>query len=69
METKILAYLKAHEGARKREIAHAIGTWQCNAEFLRAMHELEARNEIGAVCHRDAAQMELYDRWYTKTEL
>ena len=69
METTILAYLRTHKGARKREIAHASGVWQCNAEFLRVMHELETRNEIYTVCHRDAAQMELYDKWYTKTEL
>lgn len=64
MTEKILSYLREHPGARKREIAGHLHTWQCSHEFLRTMADLEADEKIQRETFKDPAQMEFYDKWY-----
>ena len=66
MKEKILEYLAAHPGARKREIADHLHIWLCDGEFLHLMHELESDGSIFYKTYYDPAQMERYDQWYIK---
>lgn len=60
MKEKILVYLVSHPDSRKRMIASGIGVWQCDINFLSAMHELERAGFIKSTYHRDYANMEFY---------
>lgn len=64
MKQIILDYLRHNPGARKREIAGALGVWQCDREFLAAMTSLSNNGLITYKSYRDPALMEFYDRWY-----
>lgn len=64
MREKILAYLREHPGARKREIAGFLHIWQCNTDFLFLMSLMESTGQIRYETIHDPAQMEYYDKWY-----
>ena len=64
MREKILAYLRDHPGARKREIARHLGIWQCDSDFLLLMGLMADTGQIRYETHSDPAQMEYYDKWY-----
>ena len=64
LEEEIVLWLNDHPGARKREIAGAMGMWHCSSEFMNAMHNLEDDGVIRHEVHNDPAQMEFYDEWY-----
>ena len=64
MREKILAYLRDHPGARKREIAGHLKVWQCSFDFLATIDDLYEDGLIHYETHIDPAQMEYYDKWY-----
>lgn len=67
MKQKILDYIKANPGCRKREIAHSLGVWQCNGEFLRTVADMENAGIIHSESYSDPAQMEFYLKYFIKT--
>lgn len=64
MREQILAYLRGHPGARKREIAGHLRIWQCSFEFLATMDDLCEDGLIREEIYKDPAQMEFYSKWY-----
>jgi len=68
MKDKILTIIQQHPGIRKREISSDLHVWQCNSEFLRAMHDLENAGLIYAFTYKDPANMEFFDKWYLTNE-
>ena len=64
LEEKIMLWLCDYPGARKREIARAMGIWHCSLEFMSAMRSLESNGVIRHEVHNDPVQMEFYDKWY-----
>lgn len=64
MEEKIMNYICENPGARKREVASAIGVWFCDVDFLRAFSTLENDGVLRREDHRDLGNMEFYDKWY-----
>lgn len=64
MREKILAYLRDHPGARKREIAGHLHIWQCNSDFLLLMGLMTDTGQIRYETIHDIGNMEYYDKWY-----
>ena len=64
MREKILAYLRDHPGARKREIAKHLHIWQCDTDFLLLMGLMESTGQIRYETIHDIGNMEYYDKWY-----
>lgn len=61
MNAKILSYLMEHPESRKRAIAAHLKIWQCDTDFLTAMHELEVAAIIKSTYYKDPANMEFYE--------
>lgn len=68
MKENILRILSDNpKGMRKRDIAHDLGIWLCDDEFLRAMAELHFKDDlIDYWMYSDPANMEFYDVWFIK---
>ena len=64
MDRKILETIGAMPGCRQREIASAIGVWQCNAIFMRCLYDLEDLGFIYSESYSDPANMEHFYKWY-----
>ena len=58
MDRKILEIIGAMPGCRQREIASAIGVWQCNAIFMGCLHNREDLGFIYSESYSDPANME-----------
>ena len=58
MDRKILETIGAMPGCRQREIASAIGVWQCNAIFMGCLHNLE---DLGFVYRKTIATPQIWN--------
>lgn len=64
MDKKILETIGAMPGCRQREIASAIGVWQCNSIFMGCLHNLEDLGFVYRENYSDPANMEYFYKWY-----
>lgn len=66
MKTAIINYLRENPNQRRRVIASAVGVWQADKDFLRAMWELHEEGKIVEGIHRDNANMNTYYTYRVK---
>ena len=64
MKEKILAYVEQFPGARKREIASAMGVWLCDRDFRDAIRELLDAKRLVSVTYSDPANMEWFEKLF-----